>query len=157
VCTDADELSVAAALRMMDAALDFLNGPGVRDIEAAGLGDVLEALAGLSGKFAAARAAALARFDTVRGHDGDGYGSSAAWLAARGRTTRRAAGAEVRRMRQFAAHPVVAAAVARGALSVEWAAEIADWTRRLPAEWRDDVDTLLVDTASAGAYFRPPA
>jgi hypothetical protein len=151
VCTDADELSVAAALRVMDAALDFLNGPGVRDIEAAGLGEVLAALAGLSGKFAAARAAVLARFDAARGHSADGYGSSAAWLAARGRTTRRAAGAEVRRMRQLAAHPVVAAAVARGELSAEWAAEIAGWTRRLPPEWRDDIDTLLVDTAAAGA------
>jgi hypothetical protein len=44
-----DELSVAVALRMMDAALDYLNGPGVAGIEAAGLGDVLEALGGLSG------------------------------------------------------------------------------------------------------------
>src|SRR5258708_2099585 len=88
--------SVAAALRIMDAALDYLNGPGVRDVEAAGLGDVLESLASLGGKFAAARSTALARFDAARGHDGDGYGSSAAWLAAKGRTTRRAANAEVR-------------------------------------------------------------
>ena len=58
-----EALSVAAALRVMDAALDYLNGPGVREIEAAGLGGVLEALAGLGGKLAAARAAALARFD----------------------------------------------------------------------------------------------
>ena len=112
---------------------------------------MLESLGGLSGKFAAARAAVLARFDAARGHDADGYGSSAGWLAARGRTTRKAANAEVRRMRQFRAHPVVAAAVARGGLSEAWAAEIADWTRRLPADWRDDVDRLLADTALAGA------
>jgi hypothetical protein len=146
-----ETLSVAAALRVIDAALDYLNGPGVRDIEAAGLGDVLESLGGLSAKFAAARAVILARFDAARGHDADGYGSSAAWLAAKGRTTRKAANAEVRRMRQFRAHPVVAAAVARGELSEAWAAEIADWTRRLPPGWRDDIDKLLVDTASAGA------
>jgi hypothetical protein len=151
MCTDAEELSVAAALRVMDAALDYLNGPGVREIEAAGLGDVLEALAGLSGKLAAARAAVLARFDVVRGHDADGYGSSAAWLAAKGRTTRKAASAEVRRMRLFRVHPVIAAAVAQGELSESWAAEIADWTRKIPAGWRDGIDQLLVDTASAGA------
>jgi hypothetical protein len=143
--------SVAAALRVMDAALDYLNGPGARDIEAAGLGGVLESLAGLSAKFAAARAAILARFDAARGHDADGYGSSAAWLAAKGRTTRKAANVDVRRMRQFRAHPVVAAAVARGEVSEAWAAEIADWTSKLPPEWRDDIDKLLVDTASAGA------
>ena len=47
--------------------------------------------------------------------------------------------------------PSIAAAVARGELSEAWAAEIADWTRKLPADWRDDVDRLLADTALAGA------
>ena len=128
---------------MMDAALDFLNGeflagPGGSGLDSAGLagadlGGVLESLGRLSGKLAAARAAILARFDAARGHDADGYGSSAAWLAAKGRTTRQAANAEVRRMRQFRAHPVIAAAVARGELSDDWAVQIADWTRKLPA------------------------
>jgi hypothetical protein len=107
-------MSVAAALRVMDAALDYLNGPGAGEVEAAALGDVLESLAGLSGKLAAARSAILSRFDAARGHAADGYGSSAAWLAAKGRVTRRAAGAEVRRMRVFRQHPVIAAAVAAG-------------------------------------------
>jgi hypothetical protein len=158
--------TAAGALAMMDAALDFLNGdylggPAGAGLHLAGLdsaglagaelGGVLESLGVLSGKFAAARAAILARFDAARGHDSDGYGSSASWLAATGRTTRRAANAEVRRMRQYRAHPVVAAAVARGEVSESWAAEITGWTRKLPASWRDDIDTLLVDTASAGA------
>jgi hypothetical protein len=146
---------------MTDAALDFLNGdflagPGGAGLDSAGLeavdlGGVLESLGTLSGKLAAARSAVLARFDATRGHDGDGYGSSAAWLAAKGRTTRRAANAEVRRMRQFRAHPVIAAAVASGEVSDSWAAELADWTSKLPAGWRQDVDKLLVDTAAAGA------
>jgi hypothetical protein len=153
--------TVAEALVMMDAALDFLNGdflagPGGTGLDSAGLagadlGSVLESLGGLSGKLIAARAAVLARFDAARGHDADGYGSSAAWLAAKGRTTRKAASAEVRRMRQFRAHPVIAAAVARGELSDAWAVQIADWTRRLPPDWRQEIDKLLVDTASAGA------
>ena len=108
--------TVAEALRMMDAALDFLNGPGLAGLEAAGLGGVLEALAGLGGKVAAARATALARFDAARGYAADGHGSTASWLAARARTTRKAANAEVRQMRQFDAHPVIAAAVASGEL-----------------------------------------
>ena len=146
---------------MMGAALDFLNGdflagPGGSGLDSAGLaaaelGGVLESLGSLSAKFAAARAAILARFDAQRGHDGDGYGSSASWLAAKGRTTRKAAGAEVRRMRQLSAHPVIADALARGDISESWAAEIAGWTSKLPPDWRDDIDKLLADTATAGA------
>src|SRR3984957_7938008 len=153
--------TAAGALAMMDAALDYLNGeflagPGGTGLDSAGLagadlGGVLASLGILSGKLAAARAGVLSRFDAARGHDADGYGSSASWLAAKGRTTRQAAGAEVRRMRQFRAHPVIAAAVARGGLSDGWAVKIAAWTRKLPPDWRDDVDKLLVDTAAAGA------
>ena len=153
--------TAAEALAMMDAALDFLNGdflsgPGGTGLDSAGLagadlGSVLESLGGLSGKLTAARVAVLARFHAARGHDADGYGSSAAWLAARGRTTRKAANAEVRRMRQYRAHPLIAAAVARGELSDAWALQIADWTRRLPPDWRQEIDRLLVGTASAGA------
>ena len=67
-----EALSVATSLRTMDALLDYLNGPGVAGLEAAGLGEVLESLAGLAGKFTAVRAAALARFDAARGHDAEG-------------------------------------------------------------------------------------
>src|SRR5258708_4505784 len=69
--------TAAEALAMMDAALDFLNGdflagPGGAGLDSAGLaaadlGGVLESLGALSGKFAAARAAVLARFDAARG------------------------------------------------------------------------------------------
>jgi Domain of unknown function (DUF222) len=153
--------TASEALAMMGAALDFLNGeflngPAGTGLDSAGvagadLGGVLASLGMLSGRLAAARAAVLSRFDAARGHDADGYGSSASWLAAKGRTTRQAAGAEVRRMRQFRVHPVIAAAVARGELSDAWAVKIADWTRKLPPDWRDEIDKLLVDTAAAGA------
>ena len=54
-------------------------------------------------------------------------------------------------MRQLRDHPVIAGAVARGELSESWAGELAEWTRKLPADWRHDVDKLLADTAAAGA------
>src|SRR5215472_8288487 len=137
---------VPDALRVMDGALDYLNGPdGAAALEAAAVGGVLASLGGLSGKFAAARSAVLARFDAERAHDGDGYGSSRAWLAAKGRLTGKAAGAQVRLMRQLAAHPVLAAALARGGISESWAGQLAEWTRKLPEDWRHDVDQILVD------------
>jgi hypothetical protein len=54
-------------------------------------------------------------------------------------------------MRQMRQHPVIADALGRGEISESWAAEIAGWTGKIPAGWRDDIDQLLVDTASAGA------
>jgi hypothetical protein len=68
-----------------------------------------------------------------------------------GRETRRAAGAEVRRMRQHKKHPVIAAAQARGDISDSWAAELSEWTRKLPPDWRADVDRVLIDAAAGGA------
>jgi hypothetical protein len=141
----------AQALRMLDAALDYLNGPLSGELPPGAHGDVLLALGQASAKLAAARSAVLSRFDTARGYGADGYGSSRSWLAAKGRVTTKAAGAEVRRMRQLRRHPVIAEALARGEASESWAAEMAEWTRRLPPELREGVDKLLVDTAAAGA------
>jgi hypothetical protein len=154
MCTNGDGMpgDVAEALRNISTALDHLNGPaGVAVLEAAGQGDVLAALAQVTAKIAAARATALSRFDAGRGHDADGYGSSASWLAARNRVTRKAAAADVRRMRQLRRHPRIAQALAAGEISESWAAEMAEWTRKLPAELREGVDKLLVETAAAGA------
>ena len=144
-------LSVADALAMAEAAMDYLNDPGAACLDVSALGDVLESLGAIGGKFAAARAAILARFDAGQGHDADGYGSSVSWLAARGKMTRKAASAQVRQMRQFREHPAIASAVASGGLSEAWAGEMATWTHRLPADWRADVDRILLDAAAAGA------
>jgi hypothetical protein len=153
MCTGGDGMpaNVAEALRMADAALGFLREPGAASLLPAELGGVLEAVGALGGKFAAARAAVLARFEAERAYTADGYGSGTAWLRARGRMTGKAAGAQVRQMRQFRDHPVIADAVAAGEVSPSWAGKLAEWTRRLPPEWRHDVDKLLADTAAAGA------
>jgi hypothetical protein len=67
--------SVHEALAVMDATLDYLNGPGIEGLEAPAIGDVLQAAGGLSVMFAAFRASALARFTAAEAHDADGYGS----------------------------------------------------------------------------------
>lgn len=141
--------SVGQALALMDAALDYLHDPGIAGLETASLGRLLETLGGLSGKFTAVRAAVLARFDAAGAHDVDGYGSS----AARGRMTRRAASAQVRQARQLRDHPELHAALANEEISESWAEQIAEWTRKLPAEWRAETDRILLDAAAAGADF----
>ena len=112
---------------------------------------MLTALGDLQAKLAAAHAAFLRRFDAADAHDADGYGSSSAWLAAKGRMTRRDARAAVRQMRQFSERPGLHEAVATGDLSQSWADAIARWTRKLPAEMRDETDKILLEAAAAGA------
>ncbi len=75
-------MGVADALRMMNAGLDYLNGPGAGELDAAACGPVLRSLGEIEAKFTAAHASVLARFDAADAHDSDGYGSSAAWLMA---------------------------------------------------------------------------
>jgi hypothetical protein len=143
--------SVAAALAMAEAGLSYLRDPGTASLLPTELGGALEAVGVLSAKLAATRAAILSRFEAERAYTADGYGSATAWLKGRGRMTGRAAGEQARRMRQFRDHPVIADAVASGELSESWAGELAEWTRKLPPDWRHDVDKLLADTAAAGA------
>src|SRR5262249_61919704 len=75
--------SIAEALRMTGAGLDYLNSPAAAELHAAATGEVLAALGVISAKVTAAHAGFLRRFDAADAHDADGYGSSSAWLAAK--------------------------------------------------------------------------
>ena len=145
------ETSVADALRMMNAGLDYLNGPGAGDLDAAACGSVLRSLGEVQAKFTAAHAAVLSRFDAADAHDADGYGTSVSWLDAMADMTRPDAKAEVRRMRLLRDHPSLADALAAGDISRSWALAIAGWTKKLPAELRAETIKILVEAARAGA------
>src|SRR3984957_18814807 len=142
---------VREALRLAGTGLDYLNSPEAGTLDPAAVGEVLTALGDLQGKLAAAHATFLRRFDAASAHDADGYGSSSAWLAARGRMTRRDARAAVRQMRQFSQRPALHDAVAAGDLSRSWADAIARWAAKLPAGMRDETDKILLQAAAAGA------
>ncbi len=144
-------MSVADALRMMNAGLDYLNGPGAAELDAAACGPVLRSLAAVQAKFTAAHASVLARFDAADAHDSDGYGNSVAWLMAMTDMTRGDARAEVRQMRLLRDHPAMAAALAEADIFTSQALAIAGWTRKLPAELRAATITILVQAATAGA------
>ena len=104
--------SVAEALRMTSAGMDYLNGPDGADLEAASYGVVLQSLGEIEATFTAARASVLARFDAADAHDSDGYGTSASWLDAMANMTRPDAKAEVWRLPPPRDHPALAAALA---------------------------------------------
>ena len=117
-------MGVADALRMMNARMDYLNGPGAAELDAAACGSVLRSLGEIEAKFTAAHASVLARFDAADAHDSDGYGTSAAWLMAMTDMTRGDARAKVRRMRLLRGQPAMAGAlVRRGYLQVAGAGD----------------------------------
>ena len=143
--------SAADAVRVAGAAVDFLNSGSVAGLEGAACGELLIALGEVQGKLSAAYAAVLRRFDAANGHDLDGYGSTSAWLAARGQLTRKDARAAVREMRRLGERPRLGAAVRDGEITRSWALAVADWTRKLPAGMREETDRILLEAASAGA------
>jgi len=143
--------SVAEALRLAGASLDFLNSAAAGDLDGPGCGEALIALSDLQAKLAGARVRLLRRFDAVNGHDADGYGTVTPWLMAKAGLTRKAARSQVRQMRRLGERPHLEAALARAVLSESQADEVADWTRSLPAEMRAATDEIIVQAAGAGA------
>ena len=143
--------SVAEALRMAGASMDYLNSPAAADLPAAACGQALAALGEIQAKVTAAHAALLRRFDALDGHDADGYGTSASWLAAMGKMTGKDARGAVGQMRRLSRRPHLHGALARGEVSGSWAGEIDRWLTRLPAELRDQTEKILTDAAAAGA------
>ena len=143
--------SVAEALRMANATMDYLNGPEAADLDPAACGPVLRSLAAVQAKFTAAHAAVLARFDAADAHDADGYGNSVAWLMAMTDMTRPDARTKVWRMRLLRDHPEMAGALAGADISKSQALAIAKWTKKLPAELRAETIRILVQAATAGA------
>src|SRR5215471_19147121 len=113
MCTDGDQPpgSIAEALRMTRVGLDYLNSPIAAELHAAACGPVLAALGELQAKVTAAHAAFLRRFDAAA-HDADGYGTSAAWLAAMAKLAPRDAKATVWLMRRLGEHLHLADALA---------------------------------------------
>src|ERR1700691_2532280 len=154
MCTNGDGApgSAGEALAVIGTALDFLNGPAGDAVDAAGLGGVLEALAGIDARHAAVRMRFLTRFDANDCHDSDGYQSTASWLAGKTKTTLRQARGEMKQARRMTqAHPALGEAMAAGWLSQAWAASIAGWTGKLPEEARGKADEILLEAAAGGA------
>ena len=148
--------SVAEALRAASASMDYLI-PAADGLTAAACGEALRSLGEIQAKFTAARVVLLRRFDALNGHDGDGYGTSAAWLAAMAKMATKDAKAAVGQMRRLGGRRLLEDALARGEISESWAAEILDRTRKLPAEMHGETDRILLEAVArrAGASARP--
>lgn len=114
--------------------------------------DCLRVLAVAESRQAAVHARVLSAFSVPGGGlAGDGHGSARVWLTWQTQATGRAAAGKVGWMRRLAAHPLIAAALAGGQLSVSWAQQLIEWSARLPADARDDADGRFLAAAANGA------
>src|SRR5215468_6397131 len=142
---------VAAALAMLDRALDHLAAVDAAALPTSVQAEVLRALERAGAKHTAARSRVLGAFATQAGHEDDGHGSARAWLKWQTQVTTGAAAGAVGWVGRLAAHPVIARSLAAGELSPSWAREICDWTSRLPDDRRSDADEILAAAARGGA------
>src|SRR5262252_5615399 len=153
MCTDGDQPpgSVAQALRMTHAGLDYLNSPAATELHVAAVGGVLTSLGELQAKVTAAHAAFLRRFDAADAHDADGYGTSASWLAAKTQMTMKDAKLAVGKMRRLSKYRDVSEAMAGAQISESCGLEITELLKKLPQELRGQTGKILLDAAIAGA------
>jgi hypothetical protein len=142
--------SVSEAIEMARAALGYLAA-----VDATQLADEAQAacLRGLEQTDAiatAARASFLAAFTAGNGYSADADYSARAWLMHRTGITRGAAASHTAWANRAETHPVVVAALAAGEVSESWGRTICQWTDRLPEQFREESDELLVKAAAAG-------
>ncbi|HUD77148.1 MAG TPA: hypothetical protein VMR00_04795, partial [Streptosporangiaceae bacterium] len=112
----------AQALASLSAALEFLAGADAGEWPAGLQADCLRALAVAESRATAVHARVLAAFCVPGGGlAGDGHRSPRVWLSWQTQSTARSAAVKVGWKNRLAGHPVLAAALAAGTISVSWA------------------------------------
>ena len=143
--------STGQALAMVRAGLGYLAGCDAGSLATSAQAEALIGLEHAEAQHTAARAQILAVFTGQQGYEADGYYGAASWLRARTRVTKGGAAAVTGWARRLAAHPVIAAALAAGHLPASLARLICDWTDKLPEDYRDDADGILLAAVVGGA------
>ncbi len=151
-------VTAAQALASLSGALEFLAGADASEWPAGLQADCLRALAVAESRAAAVHARVLAAFCVPGGGlAGDGHRSARVWLSWQTQSTARSAAGKVAWMRRLAGHPVLAAALAAGTVSVSWAAQFAAWTGDLPGRRPATRPTLICWPAPGGARTWAPS
>jgi hypothetical protein len=132
------------------AALAWLAGADAAALTGAERAECLRVLEQAESAHTAARASVLSAFRANNDGRDDGHGSAKTWLAWQTRITSGAATGAMGWMRRLAAHPLVHGALADGEISASWARQVCEWTDKLPAENRDDADSILLGAARGG-------
>ena len=142
--------SVGEAIEMARAALGYLAAADAAQLDAGTQAACLRGLEQTDAIATAARASFLAAFTAGKGYSADADYSARAWLMHRTGITRAAAASHTAWANRAGTHPVVVAALAGGEVSESWGRAICRWTDRLPEQYRQESDELLVKAAGAG-------
>ena len=142
--------SVAEALEMMRAGLDYLAAADAAQLPADTQAECLRGLEQTDAIATAVRASFLSAFTVGQGYSADADYSARAWLMHKTGITRGAAASHTAWAMRAGTHPAVVAALATGDLSESYGRAICRWTDRLPEKFREESDELLVAAAAAG-------
>jgi hypothetical protein len=146
--------TAAQAVAMVKAGLGWLAAADATGLTTGEQADCLRGLGQAESMHTAARSKVMAAFDAAGGSEGDGHPTTRSWLKWQTRLTQGAAAGAIGWMRRLTAHPAIARALARGAISESWARQICTWSDLLPPDVRDDADTILLAAAAAGADLK---
>src|SRR3984885_12599293 len=142
--------TAAEAVAMAEAGLAWLADADFAALTTGEQADCLRGLERAESRKTAAQARALAAFRAADGCRDDGHGSPRTWLQWKTQITDGAATGAIRWMRRLCAHPLVRGALADGKISTSWARQICAWTDKVPAQVRDDADSVLLAAARGG-------
>ena len=135
---------------MVRAGLGYLAAADAARLPAATQAGCLRELERDAAVLTAARAWILASFTAGQGYADDADYSAVSWLIHRTGITRGAAVGHAAWARRTGTHPRVVAALAAGKVTEPVARLICLWTGKLPEQYRDDADEVLVAAAAAG-------
>jgi hypothetical protein len=142
--------TASEAVAMARAGLAWLAGTDAAALTTCEQAECLQGLEQAESAHTAARASVLAAFRASEGCRDDGHGSPRTWLRWKTQITDGAANDAIRWMRRLADHPLVRGALADGEISSSWAKQVCKWTDKVPAENRDDADSVLLAAARGG-------
>jgi hypothetical protein len=142
--------SVREALDMVRAGLEYLAAADAAQLPAATQAECLRELEQTGAVYTAARASFLAVFTARQGCADDGDYSAVSWLMHRTGITRGAAVGHAAWAKRVGTHPRVIAALAARQVTESVGRLICLWTGRLPEQFRDDADEVLLAAAAAG-------
>jgi hypothetical protein len=138
------------ALEMVRAGLAYLAAADATQLAAQTQAEWLRELEQADAVATAARASVLAGFTAGQGYAGDAEYSAVSWLMHRTRITRGAAVGHAAWAKRVTRHPRVIAALAAGQASESVGRLICLWSDRLPEQFRDQADELLLAAAASG-------
>ena len=135
---------------MVRAGLDYLAAAGAAQLSIAAQAECLRELERDAAVLTAARAWILAGFTARQGYADDADYSAVYWLIHRTGITRGAAVGHTAWARRTGTHPRVVAALAAGQVSEPVGRLVCLWTGKLPEQYRDDADEVLLAAAASG-------